>query len=430
MLSFRYIYRLILAFINKFKVIIVVSVGLGILFFILVTFFIPGLNATTTTIGLVGRYTIDTLPEEIVDKISKGLTKIDENGNPMPDVAKSWETIDGGKTWIFELDSNLVWHDENSLKAKDINYEFSDASIEYVDNDTIKFNLQNIYSAFPSIVSKPVFKKGLVGLGEFSVYKANVSGGYVQKITLRDKAHNKLIYRFYPTEERAILGFKLGEVDILRNIQTQSQLFSWKTVEVGKEVEYNNIVVLFFNNSNEKFKDKDLRQALTYALDKENLGEVRAYSPISPLSWAYNPQVKKYAQDKNKAKDIKDLSIKISSLPNLIPTAEKISNQWKEYGINAEIEATTTIPTTFDVFLATVNIPKDPDQYSLWHSTQESTNISRFNNARIDKLLEDGRTEIDKETRKKIYLDFQRFLVEDVPAIFLYHPTIYTIIRK
>ena len=54
-----------------------------------------------------------------------------------------------------------------------------------------------------------------------------------------------------------------------------------------------------------------------------------------------------------------------------------------------------------------VDIPKDPDQYSLWHSTQTSTNISHLKNARIDKLLEDGRTELDQEIRKKIYLDFR-----------------------
>ena len=80
--------------------------------------------------------------------------------------------------------------------------------------------------------------------------------------------------------------------------------------------------------------------------------------------------------------------------------------------------------------MATVDIPKDPDQYSLWHSTQTSTNVSRLANPRIDKLLEDGRIELDQETRKKIYLDFQRFLVEEVPAVFLYHPEYYTIKRK
>jgi peptide/nickel transport system substrate-binding protein len=84
-------------------------------------------------------------------------------------------------------------------------------------------------------------------------------------------------------------------------------------------------------------------------------------------------------------------------------------------------------------------IPIDPDQYTLWHSTQ-ATNLTNNavgensdennDNAKIDKLLEDGRQTLDPEDRRLIYLDFQRFLVEYTPAVFLYHPTSYTILRK
>ena len=120
----------------------------------------------------------------------------------------------------------------------------------------------------------------------------------------------------------------------------------------------------------------------------------------------------------------------LSTLPNLLKTAEKIKRDWEEAGIVCEVQVVTDIPENFQVFLATVDIPKDPDQYSLWHSTQTTTNISNFKNARIDKLLEDGRTELDQETRKKIYIDFQRFLVEDVPTAFLYHTNLYSVTRK
>jgi len=77
-----------------------------------------------------------------------------------------------------------------------------------------------------------------------------------------------------------------------------------------------------------------------------------------------------------------------------------------------------------------VEIPKDVDQYPLWHSTQSDTNMSKFSNFRIDKLLEEGRVELDTDERRKIYLDFQRFLLEEAPAAFLYHPRYYSITRK
>ena len=166
-----------------------------------------------------------------------------------------------------------------------------------------------------------------------------------------------------------------------------------------------------------------------YAIDKKDLGE-RALSSISPFSWSYNPQVKPYEKDIEKTKEAKDLTLKLSTLPNLLKLAEKIAKEWQEVGVNVEVEVVTSVPSDYDAFLATVDIPKDPDQYSLWHSTQTGTNISKYNNPRIDKLLEDGRTELDQETRKRIYLDFQRFLIEDSPAIFLYHPTFYTVTRK
>ena len=70
--------------------------------------------------------------------------------------------------------------------------------------------------------------------------------------------------------------------------------------------------------------------------------------------------------------------------------------------------------------MATVDIPKDPDQYSLWHSTQATTNISKYKNPRIDKLLEIELSLI-KIQGKNIFR-FSKILVEDVPAIFLYHP--------
>lgn len=380
---------------------------------------------------MVGRFTTNNLPEKITSKISKGLTKVEEDGNIVPDASKSWQTSDDGKTWILTLRDDLFWQDEKKLIASDINYEFSDATIEIIDDLNIKFNLQNSFSAFPVILSKPIFKRGLLGLGEYKVQRISLVGGIVQKLTIKNMKREKIIYKFYPTEERLKLAFKLGEVDSIEGLQNVAEFEKWKTVNISKGIVYDNFVALFFNTDSEsKFKDKEIRQSLAYALNKELLGEVRALGPISPFSWAYNPQVKKYLIDLDKATGAKDTTIKISTLPNLLQTAEKISRQWKEAGINTEIEVTPSIPQNFDVFLATVDTPKDPDQYSLWHSTQEGTNISKYKNARIDKLLEDGRTELDKETRKKIYLDFQRFLVEDIPAIFLYHPVFYTVSRK
>ena len=171
---------------------------------------------------------------------------------------------------------------------------------------------------------------------------------------------------------------------------------------------------------------------MAYAINKKEIDENRAISPISEDSWAFNPQVKPYTFDAAKAKeDIKEgTQITLTTSPLLLPVADKISKDWNASGIITNIQVLSTIPDNYQALLAIFDIPEDPDQYSIWHSTQTSTNITKYSNPRIDKLLEDGRTEINLEERRKIYLDFQRFLVEDSPAIFLYYPTTYSISRK
>lgn len=430
MLSLRYIIRLIQAFLKRFKVIIFISIFVGILCFLVLNFLLPNFSSENRKIGVVGRYTTDNIPDEITSKLSRGLTKVDISGNVNPAITKSWESSDGGKTWTFYIDENAKWQDGKKIISNDINYEFSDARIERIDDTTIKFILDSNFAAFPIIVSKPLFKKGLIGTNEWKIKNISMVGGYLQKLTITNNKNDKITYKFFPSEERLRLAFKLGEIDIIEKIQDPSPFETWKVVNIEKEVGYNNFVAIFFNTEDEKLSDKSVRQNLAYLIDKSSFIDERALGPISPNSWSYNPQVKQYSKDLEKAKDIKDTKIILSTLPNLLKTAERIKKDWEEAGVICEIQIVTNVPENYQAFLATVDIPKDPDQYSLWHSTQTATNISRLKNPRIDKLLEDGRRELDKEIRKKIYLDFQRFLVEEVPAVFLYHPTFYTISRK
>lgn len=434
MYSPRYIIRLIQAFLKKFKAIIFFSIFVGAVFFLLLSLVLPSvLTKSVEKIGISGKYTTDNLPDEILTLISDGLTSVDKKGIVSPNLASSWESLDGGKTWIFTLDTGKTWQDGKAIDTKSVVYEFSDAEVNILNEKTIEFKLQTPFSAFPVVVSKPVFKKGLLGTGEWKVKKISLIGGYVNKLTIQDEIGNKKIFNFYPTESRLKLGFKLGEVSILQNLFNPEPFNEWKTVEIEKNISLNHFVSIFFNTEDEMLSEKAVRQALNYAIDKDIFEEQKALGPISPTSWGYNPQVKPYNQDIDRAKELlssdQEIKIVLSTSSTLLSQAEKIKENWAEIGVITEIQVVTGVPENYQAFLATVDIPKDPDQYVLWHSTQP-TNISRYKNPRIDKLLEDGRIELDLEIRKKIYLDFQRFLVEDSPAIFLYHPSFYTVKRK
>jgi len=433
-ISLRYILRLIQAFLKKFGLIIFASFFVGSALFLIFGIFISkSLLTKTEKIGLVGKYTTEEIPKEILNLISNGLTKIDETGVVYPSIAKSWETSDGGKTWIFTLDENISWQNKEKLDSSSLNYQFSDAKTEKPDSKTIKFILETPFSAFPSIVSKPAFKKGLLGTGEWKVTKISVIGGYVNKLTLMDSKKNKKVFIFYPSEERLKLGYKLGEIDIAENLYSPNPFDSWKTAEIIAKTSQSHFVGLFFNTQEGFLSEKNNRQALNYAIDKTNLPGERALGSLSQNSWAYNPQVKPYEKDIEKAKELlgeaKDINLTIHTSNNLLSVAENIKKQWEEINVKTDIQVITSLNQNYQILLATVDIPKDPDQYALWHSTQP-TNISKYQNARIDKLLEDGRSQIDINERKKVYLDFQRYLVEDSPAVFLYHPIFYNVYRK
>lgn len=440
MINVRYFLRLVVAFVSRFKVLIFLGFGLGIMFFLAFWFLLPlTMGSSVEKVGMAGMYSVENLPPYILNMVSVGLTKLEKDGSVSPAIASSWETPDKGQTWIFHLASGLRWQDGKELTSSDITYSFSDVSITYPDKFTIAFKLQNPYSAFPTVVSKPVFRTGLLGLGKWEVKKLSVVGSYVDSLILESADHKRIIYKFYPTEEETKLAFELGQIDQIQGLFDPKPLNTWPRIKLSKQVNTGEFVAVFLNMSDKTLGDKSLRQALSYAINKELLGDQRAISPISIDSWAYNPQVKPYDYDAVKAKTMIDdyrksskvdkISIGLTAAPILLNQAEKIVSDWQAVGIDANLRIVSNVPTDYQALLAIFDIPDDPDQYSIWHSTQTATNITHYSNPRIDKLLEDGRTEIDTQARKQTYFDFQRYLVEDSPAIFLYYPTIYTVSR-
>jgi len=436
----RFFWRLVSVFAIKHKEIIFASFILGIFsFFVLPKIFnILPKSQETETIGLVGRYTFDDIPNEIQNMISLGLTKVKEDGTAGPGLAREWQVEDEGKTYTFKLTDNVFWHDGKAVTANDINYNFKDADVEILDARTIRYKLKEPYAPFPVIVSKPIFKKGLIGAGNYEVKKITRKGDFIETFFLSslNKLKPNIKYSFYPTEAAAKTAIKLGEVSRLENIIDPSGFEDWKNIEISEKIRPNSYLAVFFDTSKPNLSEKTFRQALAYAIPKDD--NIRVLSPISSYSWAYNSDVKSYEYDLENAKKLyekvsntdKKISIRLATSVSLLSEAEIISNAWQELNIKTEIEQINTTSLDFEVLLAIQEIPADPDQYTLWHSSQDTGNITKLKNARIDQLLEEGRKTLDLNKRKNIYFDFQRFLVEEVPAVFLSAPVTYTINRK
>lgn len=439
----RFFFWFIQELASKYKRQIIFGLVIGCLSIIIIqNFLLPfyiSKSKKTEFIGIVGDYTVSTLPQSILGQISYGLTQQDESGTISPGLASSWEATDSGKKYIFQINTNIVWHDNTPVTVDDINYNIKDVEVIRNRPNSITYNIPMAYSPFLTVVSKPIFKKGLIGYGPYYVSSLLFKGGIFLSLTLSSKNSNlpNKVYKFYKTEDQAKLAYKQGEVDRLEGLLAYDEPISkWKNTNVTSSVNYDRMVAIFFNVKDPVLQEKSLRQALAFAVP--DLQEERADSPIGKTSWAYTDTVKQYAFDEAQAKKLfEDTEISTSSAALTLYTfspylgiAEQIAQSWTTLGIPTQVKVENTLPETYQALLTARDIPKDPDQYAFWHSTQSFTNITNYSNAKIDKLLEDGRAEIDQTKRLEIYEDFQKRIVDEAPAIFLYYPKTYRIERK
>lgn len=223
------------------------------------------------------------------------------------------------------------------------------------------------------------------------------------------------------------------------------------------------------------YADKALREAFSMCIDQEKTVEVatggngvavQANTP--PFSWAYNPDVKPYiydvaaakakieaagwalGSDKIYAKDGKKLSsilyVRVGR-PQRLAFAELARDQLMDCGIEVEVvegDLNTVLipkvldfPNDFDTYLGGWSTALDPDDYSIFHSseipskeTPAANNFPGWKNAKADELLEAGRTELDQEKRKAIYAEFQNLIHDELPYYFTWADLAHTGLSK
>lgn len=445
----RLLFWLLKAYLKKWGKVFILFFILGLIFFFILLFSFKYFSSKIfpqrqQIIGVVGTYTVDTLPESLLTGVSHGLTKVNKDGTASPDLATSWDITDDGKTYVFHLRKNIFFSDGSPFISKDINYDFSDVTIQKPDNNTIIFHLKEVYAPFLTSVSRPIFKEGFVGIGDIKIKDIKINASFIESIQLVSTKGSQAekTYQFYPTEESVKVAFALGEIseaDDISNLNLQQRkLSSFPNVDITKNVDYTQLVSLFYNTQDKNLSDKRLRDALTYALPNNFPDSERAHSPIPPSSWAYQADTMHvfdttHAQLLLEAAGYSDKSklpsITISTLPEYEETAKIIAASWDKIGIKTTVNVVPERPSLFEVYLGNFYPPRDPDQYTLWHSGQPN-NITNYKSLRIDKLLEDGRKTLNQDSRIKIYTDFQKYLMDDAPASFLYFPITYNIVRK
>lgn len=402
--------------------------------FLQIKFDILQLNKNTISEGLVGTYQEHDLPVEVTNLLSQGLVIADKNGRMFPNLVSDWKVNDDATVYTFKLKPDLKWVDGSLVKTQDLEFIIPNTDVNLLDDQTVEFKLKESYSAFPSLLTKPIFKKNtLIGTGPYKISKIEKSRIFITKIIMQPTINlPKVIIRFYPNEKTATVGFALGEVQSLLGVGYKKN--DNPLVKLSSKVDYTKIVTIFYNINDPVLSNRSLRQALSFAAPQiEN--EVEANNPYPPTSWAYNKDVKDYLNKPDDAKDaliraksnsspeLLQKEIVLTTTPQLEDNGKKIIAAWRALGINAVLRVESGIPQKFQALLITQTIPEDPDQYFLWHESQEgTTNLTKYKQKRVDKDLEDGRKLKKEDDRKEKYFDFQKILLEDTPATFMYFP--------
>ncbi len=225
-----------------------------------------------------------------------------------------------------------------------------------------------------------------------------------------------------------------------------------------------------FNLKRPLFQDRRVRQALALALDKREIidGVLLGYGrsatgPFPPSSWAFDPTVPEVPFDPGRAKSLLaeagwadidgDGVLDKNGVPFSFTVITNQGNKMREQtalilqahlkrvGVRVDIrvlEWSSFIHDfvdkgNFDALILGWNLGRDPDQYLIWHSSQQGEgryNFVGYANPETDRLWEQGRREFDPARRQAVYQKIHRLLAEDRPYIFLYYPESLPVVHR
>ncbi len=285
---------------------------------------------------------------DLVRLIYSGLTQISPGRDVLPDLAQSWDIYDQGKTYIFHLRNDVIWHDGEKFSAQDVSYtinvlqndsyqgvlrgNFSRIAVELIDDYTVKFTLPNPSAFFLSdmsvgIIPYHIFKDipvsdfktayptlKIIGSGPYTYEKASEG----QSVTLkRFKDYygpnyyiEHLVFFFFDNEKNLATAFEqgvIGAAGFTELTPTDIEPSPNDTQYIYRLPQYK---AVFFNQlgSNNAIKDVAVRQALAYATNKEQIIDEVSLgwadwvdSPILEGFWGHKPDIKKYDFDIAKA---------------------------------------------------------------------------------------------------------------------------------
>jgi peptide/nickel transport system substrate-binding protein len=414
-----------------------------------------------------------------------------------PALAKAWQISDDGKTYTFKLRHGVKFHDGTPFNAQAVKFNFDrmlddkhpyhdtgpfplafffKAIVEtkVIDDYTVQFKLDKPYApllsnlAYPTglIVSPAAVKKYKgdfgrhpVGTGpfKFAKWESNRLVALEKNPDYWDGAPslNAVVFRPITDANTRVTELLSGGIDLMVEIPPDSMaMFKDDPTFTVYQQAGPHLWFLILNMKEGPFKDKRMRQAVNYAINKQALvkdvlqGTATVATGPTPAAfgWAYNDKLKPYPYDPNKAKklikaagyDGAKLTFYVteggSGMLNPIPMGTAIQADLAKVGLDVKIET-----YEWNTFLGKVNpglagkadmaemawMTNDPDTLPYLALRSDAWpknggfNSGYYSNPKVDKLLEAARAETDQAKRAALYKKMQAIVYEDAPWAFI-----------
>lgn len=411
------------------------------------------------------------IDEILYANVFEGLTRIGPSGEVLPALAESWTISDDGKVYTFKLHKGVKFHDGSDFDAEDVKFSLDRArapdsvnaqkglfaaidTVEVIDPETVQVTLKHPQGAFlynmgwgDAVIVAPESadsnKEKPIGTGPFR-FDHWAKGSAVTLVKSDNYwgdpvALDKVEFRFIPDAAAAVPAVLSGDVqafpffpaDAVSQVEGNPQL---KVVIGSTEGE----TILAMNNKKPPLDNLKVRQAISYALDREaiidgasgGLGQPIG-SHVSPSSKAYVDLTGRYPHDAAKAREL----LKEAGFENGFKTTLKlpppayardggqiIASQLRNVGIQADI-----IPVEWAQWLDQVFTKKDYDLTIVSHTEPNDIDIySRpdyyfnYQNPEFNKVIEELNLTSDEATRNSLLAKAQNILADDAVVGFLF----------
>lgn len=465
-----------------------------------------------------------TTDQDINKIIYPSMLEITDTGDYQPYLAESYEVSEDNLKMTFHLQEKAKWYDGEPVTAEDVAFTFESIfdkdftgtsyekvssitgakdkhegtvdkadGVKVIDEHTIEFTFDNVYApAFADIATRGIIPehiwgdipiaefenqvdlfKNPIGCGPYKV-EEYVEGQYINMTANEDfflgKPKTEKFVIKIVTPDSILAEYQNGTIDIVSVRDLTSDDLTTLTDTLGIEVvNFPNNVYRYIgiNMRKEVFQDKNLREALIYAIDRKQIIEsilegkgIIVDAPFLPAGWAKADESKLTVRsyDPEKAKELLKESgyedrdgdgiaenedgVKLS-FTYKIPSDSQITEQvalvvqqsFKDIGVNVELKtfeyqalATEAIFNhDFDFYTLNCQFGLDPDIKSWWHSSSvqdevgvPSWNFDGFKNEEVDKLIDQANATLDQDERKAAYNDAAAIISEEAPMIFLY----------